>query len=168
VAPLPQGQRDPTDETDETRETDETEVSDTTDVTDTTGAVVAAGAVVFDDRGRVLLVRRGHAPSAGEWTLPGGRVEAGETPEAAVVRELREETALVGRVVASLGVVTLTREGTTYAIHEYVVECLDEASEPSAGDDAADVRWVAPDALAALGVRADAIAVIRRGLLGNR
>ena len=155
MAPLPQGQRDSADETDET------------------GAIVAAGAVVIDDRGRVLLVRRGHAPSVGEWTLPGGRVEASETPEAAVVRELREETALVGRVVASLGVVTLTREGTTYAIHEYVVECLGGASEPSlararAGDDAAEVRWVAPEALAALGVRQDAIAVIRRGLACTR
>jgi 8-oxo-dGTP diphosphatase len=158
VAPPPQGQRDAADQTG-AGEAGETCV------------IVAAGAVVVDDRGRVLLVRRGHAPSAGEWTLPGGRVEAGETPEAAVVRELREETALAGRVVASLGVVTLTREGATYAIHEYLVECLDAASEPSAaraGDDAADVRWVAPDALVALGVRPDAIAVIRRGLLGNR
>jgi mutator protein MutT len=130
-------------------------------------AIVAAGAVVVDDRGRVLLIRRGHAPSAGEWTLPGGRVEAGETPEVAVVRELREETALEGRVVASLGVVTVAREGETYAIHEYLVR----PAKPSranagvrAGDDAADVRWVEAGELAALGVRSDAVAVIERGL----
>src|ERR1019366_8751461 len=104
---------------------------------------------------------------AGEWTLPGGRVEAGETPEVAVVRELREETALEGRVVASLGVVTVAREGETYAIHEYLVR----PAKPSranagvrAGDDAADVRWVEAGELAALGVRSDAVAVIERGL----
>ena len=125
-------------------------------------AIVAAGAVVVDDEGRVLLVRRGHAPSAGEWTLPGGRVEAGETPEAAIVRELREETALVASVVASLGVVTLEREGATYVIHEYLVR--PESHVASAGDDAADVRWVEERELAALGVRSDAVAIIRRGL----
>jgi mutator protein MutT len=123
---------------------------------------VAAGAVVVDDEGRVLLVRRGHAPSAGEWTLPGGRVEAGETPEAAIVRELREETALVASVVASLGVVTLEREGATYVVHEYLVR--PESQVASAGDDAAEVRWVEDRELAALGVRAEAVAVIRRGL----
>ncbi len=77
--------------------------------------VVAAGAVVFDGLGRVLLVRRGHAPSLGEWTLlPGGRVEPGESPEAAVVRELREETALDGRVIASLGVVAVVGAGVRW------------------------------------------------------
>jgi mutator protein MutT len=125
--------------------------------------VVAAGAVVVDPEGRVLLVRRGHAPSAGEWTLPGGRVEANETPEDAVVRELREETALTVRVLAALGVVTLEREGATYVIHEFLVHAEAPAAA-RAGDDAADLRWVAPDSIASLGVRADAVAVVEKGL----
>ena len=76
---------------------------------------MAAGVVVVDPIERVLLVRRGRPPAAGEWTLPGGRVEDGESPEAAAVRELREETAIDGRVVASLGVVEIEREGVRYA-----------------------------------------------------
>ncbi len=129
--------------------------------------IEAAGAVVVDGRGRVLLVRRGRAPSAGEWTLPGGRVEAGESSDAAVLRELREETAVEGRVVASLGVVEVRRDGEVYAIHEYLVAPVSDALA-RAGDDAADVRWVRRDELDALHVRADAIAVVERGLALRR
>jgi mutator protein MutT len=129
--------------------------------------VLAAGAVVFDAQRRVLLVRRGRAPSAGEWTLPGGRVEPGETPEQAVVRELREETAIEGRIVAALGVMVIERQNggvgagvaVRYAIHEFAMEPVGDAA-PRAGDDAADARWVARDELTRLGVRADAIAVV--------
>ena len=127
--------------------------------------VLAAGAVVLDAQRRVLLVRRGRAPSAGEWTLPGGRIEPGETPEQAVVRELLEETAIEGRIVAALGVVVIERAGVgagvavRYAIHEFAMEPVGGAA-PRAGDDAADARWVARDELARLGVRADAIAVV--------
>lgn len=121
--------------------------------------VVAAGAVVLDPGGRVLLVRRGRAPSAGEWTLPGGRLEPGESPEQAVVRELREETAIEGRIVAALGVVVIEREGSRYAIHEFAITPVGE-TPLRPGDDASDARWAARDELAPLGVRADAIAVV--------
>jgi 8-oxo-dGTP diphosphatase len=127
-------------------------------------AVLAAGAVVIDDGERILLVRRGRSPSAGEWTLPGGRVEAGEAPEAAVVRELREETAIEARVVAPLGVVTIARDDVVYAIHEFLMASQSDEA-PRAGDDAADARWATREDLDALGVRSDAIAVIDRGLL---
>jgi len=125
--------------------------------------VVAAGAVVVDRLERVLLVRRARPPAAGEWTLPGGRVEKGESPHAAAVRELREETAIDGRVVAPLGVVAIERGGTLYAIHEFLVEAASEGPA-RAGDDAAEVRWARRSELEAIGVRADAIAVIERGL----
>ena len=121
----------------------------------------------MDARGRVLLVRRGRAPSAGEWTLPGGRVEAGESSDAAVLRELREETAVEGRVLASLGVVEVRRDAEIFAIHEYLVAPMSDAPA-RAGDDAADVRWALPDELDALHVRADAIAVVERGLALRR
>jgi mutator protein MutT len=132
-----------------------------------TGAcVVAAGAVVIDERGRVLLVRRGRSPSVGEWTLPGGRVEPGESPEAAVVRELREETGLLGRPTSALGVVTIERDGVHYAIHEFSVALAEPAGDAALrpGDDAAEARWARRDELPTLGVRADAIAVIDRAL----
>jgi 8-oxo-dGTP diphosphatase len=128
---------------------------------------VAAGAVVLDPRERVLLVRRGRAPSAGEWTLPGGRVEEGESPRAAAVRELREETAIDGKVVASLGIVEIEREGIRYSIHEFLVAPAG-VGLARACDDAADVRWAAREELEGIGVRSDAIAVVDRGLALRR
>jgi 8-oxo-dGTP diphosphatase len=125
--------------------------------------MIAAGAVVVDRRGRVLLIRRAHPPLAGEWTLPGGRVEANESPEEAIVRELREEASIETCIVAPLGVADVVGDGFAYSIHEYLVAPLDDAS-PRAGDDAADVRWAERTELEALGVGADAIAVIDRGL----
>ncbi len=129
--------------------------------------IEAAGAVVVSADERLLLVRRGRPPAAGEWTLPGGRVEAGESSDAAVLRELREETAIEGRVVASLGVVEIARESVTFAIHEYLVAPVSDGP-PRAGDDADEVRWVLRAELEDLGVRADAIAVVDRGLALRR
>jgi 8-oxo-dGTP diphosphatase len=61
---------------------------------------VAVGAFVFDPEGRVLLVERGQPPGAGLWTVPGGRLEPGETLAQGVAREVREETGLVVEVGA--------------------------------------------------------------------
>jgi ADP-ribose pyrophosphatase YjhB (NUDIX family) len=135
---------------------------------------VVVGAVVLDVRGRVLLVRRRRPPSAGSWSLPGGHVEPGESLDAAIQREVLEETAVRARVVCALCVVPVAREGYAYAIHEHLLMPLDPAGpEPQAGDDAADARWVDPEEAAAMGLRPDAQAVVatalaearRRGLL---
>jgi 8-oxo-dGTP diphosphatase len=125
--------------------------------------IVAVGAVCLGPDGRVIVIRRGRPPSEGAWTLPGGRVEPGETLDRAVVREVREETAMETRVVCALGPVTIDREGTRYVIHEHLVVPVDD-TPPRAGDDAADVRWVSRDALPGLGVRPDAIAVVDQAL----
>src|SRR4051794_11641248 len=69
--------------------------------------VVCAGAVIRDDAGRLLLIRRGRQPSLGLWSLPGGRVEAGESPSQAAAREVREETGLVVEVGALVGSVEI-------------------------------------------------------------
>ncbi len=68
----------------------------------TTRPELAVSAAIFRD-GRVLVVRRAQAPAAGSWTLPGGRVELGETLVAAVTREVAEETALIIRVKGLAG-----------------------------------------------------------------
>jgi ADP-ribose pyrophosphatase YjhB (NUDIX family) len=125
---------------------------------------VAVGAVVLDGTARVLLVRRGRPPGRGDWTLPGGRVESGEALEDAVAREVREETGVAARVVCGLGVVAIVREGFSFAIHEHLLVPLTDSPIPTAGDDADDACWAAREALATLGVRADAVAVIDRGL----
>jgi 8-oxo-dGTP diphosphatase len=127
------------------------------------GAVPAVGAVVLDGRGHVLLVCRGRPPAVGTWTLPGGRVEAGESPEVAIVRELKEETSLATAIVCPLGEVILEREGTTFRVQEYLLVPLDD-TVPEAGDDAADVCWASLEDLESLGVLDDAMAVIKRSL----
>ena len=108
-------------------------------------AALCVGAVVVHD-GCLLLVRRGHEPDAGSWSVPGGRVESGESLEDAVRRELREETALAGSVVRFLG--SVTRSGPTYEfeIHDFLVE-VDDPSVAFPGDDADALQWAPLDSL---------------------
>ena len=101
---------------------------------------MCVGAIVIDD-GRLLLVRRGRGPAAGEWTVPGGRVERDELLEEAVVRELAEETGIEGVCGDLVGVVERFDEGEHFVILDYEVRLL-EAAEPTAGDDAAEATWV--------------------------
>lgn len=101
---------------------------------------VCVGAVVVHD-GNLLLIRRGHGPAAGEWSVPGGRVEHGELLAEAVVRELREETGLDGVCGELLGWVERFDEPHHFVILDFEATVLD-GEVPVAGDDAAEVRWV--------------------------
>jgi mutator protein MutT len=101
---------------------------------------VCVGAIVVDDE-RLLLVRRGHGPAAGEWSVPGGRVEPGETVQEAVVREVLEETGLEGVCGELIGWVERIGEDHHFVILDFEVTLL-EARDPTAGDDAAEARWV--------------------------
>ena len=132
--------------------------------------VAGVGAVILD-QGRVLLVKRGHAPLKGEWSLPGGAVELGETLEAAVAREVLEETGLVvdvGPVVEVIDRVHRDADGRVeyhYIVVDYLCQMSGSADAgPAAGSDADDVQWVPIEDLAALRVQATAIAVIRKAL----
>ncbi|MBL8775555.1 MAG: NUDIX domain-containing protein [Acidimicrobiales bacterium] len=98
------------------------------------------GAVVVDDE-RLLLVRRGHGPAAGTWSVPGGRIEAGETVQEAVVRELLEETGIEGVCGELIGWAERIDDGRHAVILDFAVTLL-EAAEPIAGDDATEARWV--------------------------
>lgn len=104
------------------------------------GPILAVGAVVAHD-GSLLLVRRGHGPAAGEWSVPGGRVEQSEVLAAAVVRELREETGLEGICGELLGWTERFDDEDHFVILTFRVTVL-EHGEPHAGDDAAEVLWV--------------------------
>lgn len=101
---------------------------------------VCVGAVVIEE-GRLLLVRRARAPAAGRWSIPGGRVERGESLAGAVVRELTEETGLHGRCEGFVGWSELITDEHHAVILDFRVR-VGEGSTPMAGDDAADVRWV--------------------------
>ena len=123
--------------------------------------------MVVDRGGSVLLVRRAKSPAAGTWTVPGGRVEHGESLESAVVRELREETGIGGRVVDRLGCETLVAGGVAYSIHEHLLVPTGDG-ELRAGDDAAEVRWASSEDLVALGVETRMRAVIERAIAAAR
>ena len=102
---------------------------------------VCVGAVVVED-GRLLLIRRGRGPAQGEWSVPGGRVEAGELLAEAVVRELAEETGLEGVCGELVGWVERVGDGHHFVILDFAVTLLDPDAEPTAGDDAAEAAWI--------------------------
>jgi 8-oxo-dGTP diphosphatase len=107
---------------------------------------LCVGAVAVHD-GNLLLIRRGHGPAAGEWSLPGGRVEEGELLAEAVVRELLEETGLEAVCGSMVGWVE--RLGEDGADHHFVILDFDvtvlDDRDPVAGDDAAEAAWVPLD-----------------------
>jgi ADP-ribose pyrophosphatase YjhB (NUDIX family) len=105
----------------------------------------------------MLLILRGHDPGRGLWSIPGGRIEPGETPEQAVVREVREETGLAVRCGPLLGSAELPGlAGAVVDIRDYRAYLLaDSAPIPTAGDDAADVRWVSDAEAAAMDERGE-------------
>jgi 8-oxo-dGTP diphosphatase len=111
--------------------------------------VPCVGAIVRDQAGRLLLIQRGHEPETGRWSLPGGRLEPGESDPQAVVRETREETGLqvtCGPLVGSVERPGLG--GAVLDIRDYSATVT--GGTLTAGDDAADARWVSPTDLAGL------------------
>ena len=133
------------------------------------GSVVpCVGAVIKDDRGRLLLIKRGHAPGAGLWSLPGGRIEPGETDAEALVREMREETGLVIEAGQLIGTVRRpAQDGGLLDIRDYAATVT--GGTLRAGDDAADARWVAASELETLPVTEGLVeALTSWGVLGQR
>lgn len=123
--------------------------------------VACVGAVVLDPAGRLLLVRRGHEPSRGLWSVPGGRIEPGESAAAAVEREVREETGLPVRAGAELGRVRIAGPGVVYDVVDLTCALLDPAAVPVAGDDAAEVTFADAAALQRLACTPDLLATLR-------
>jgi mutator protein MutT len=131
--------------------------------------VLGVGAVILDGD-RVVLVKRAHEPLKGRWSLPGGAVEVGETLEAALIREVAEETGLeirVGPVVEVLDRIHLT-EDRRVEFHFVIVDYLCRVKRNAgggglaAGSDADDVRWVSAADLDQYALTDPAIAVIRK------
>ena len=127
--------------------------------------VVGVGAVVLDGN-RVLLIRRANEPLKGQWSLPGGGVELGETLEQAVAREVQEETGLdveVGPIVDVLDRIATDPSG--HVEHHFVLVdfvCRASGGILGSASDADAVEWVPLDALPDYGVAGMTIAVIRK------
>jgi 8-oxo-dGTP diphosphatase len=122
--------------------------------------IPCVGAVIKDEAGRMLMILRGHEPAKGLWSIPGGRVEPGESDEQAVIREVREETGLEVACGVLLGTVERPGlDGAVIEIRDYYAFAV--GGQLAAGDDAADARWVTPAEITAL----DAAGQLTFGLL---
>jgi 8-oxo-dGTP diphosphatase len=111
--------------------------------------IPCVGAIIKDPGGRLLLIKRGHAPQAGRWSLPGGRVEPGESDQQAVIREIREETGLQVQCDQLVGRVERPwPPDAVLEIRDYAATVT--GGTLGAGDDAADARWVSPAELGSL------------------
>ena len=107
------------------------------------------GAVVID-QGRLLLIRRGRGPARGLWSVPGGRVEWGESLAAAVEREVAEETGLTVSCGDLVGWVELIGDDHHYVVVDFRARLVGEPGPLRAGDDADDAAWVPLDDLASV------------------
>jgi mutator protein MutT len=127
--------------------------------------IVAVGAVIIDGD-RVLLVKRANEPLKGEWSLPGGAVEVGESLEAALMREVREETCLdviVGPVIEVLDRIRVDEADRVeyhYVIIDYL--CRPQGGTAACGSDADDVQWADRGDLPAYHLTPAAAAVIEK------
>lgn len=129
--------------------------------------VVGVGAVIVRD-GKALLIKRAHEPRKGEWSLPGGLVDLGESLADAVRREVMEETGLgvdLGPIIETFDRVHRDDEGRIryhFVIVDFV--CWSDGGDAAAGSDAEAVAWVTAAEIDDYKVNAHAKAVVLRGL----
>jgi ADP-ribose pyrophosphatase len=134
--------------------------------------IVGVGAVIVDRaRRRVVLVQRAAPPLEGQWSLPGGMVELGETLRAAAEREAQEETGLVVKAAEIVEVLDRIISGANgRPQYHYVLidfRCEVQSGELRAGGDAADAAWASEEDLAKFKLEAAAVGVIRKALSGR-
>ena len=125
--------------------------------------VLGVGVVVWHGE-RVLLVQRVRPPRQGQWSLPGGAQQLGETVADAARRELLEEAGItveLGQIIATIDLIERTADGRV-RYHYTLIDFVAEAPLPDLrpGDDAADARWFALDELDALGLWSETLRVI--------
>jgi len=88
----------------------------------------------------VLIIQRGTPPRKGEWSIPGGRIETGESEPEAALRELFEETGVIATLGPKVATIPALFEDYNYLLHDYAATWV--SGEPQAGDDAAQAKFV--------------------------
>ncbi len=133
--------------------------------------LIGVGAIIID-RDQVLLVKRGHPPLQGEWSIPGGVLEVGELLRDAAIREAGEETGLTVETADLLGVFdrVLRDEAGRVCYHYVLVDflCRRVSGEAQAAGDADEVRWFSEEQAAQLPLAKDTMEVIRQGFQKTR
>lgn len=104
---------------------------------------VAVGGIVFNHRKQILLIRRNQPPAMGFWSIPGGKLEPGESLVEGCQREIQEETGLLTEIKNIIAVVERRVEGFHYVIIDYLALLVDEENcQPIAQSDVSAARWV--------------------------
>lgn len=112
--------------------------------------LVGVSGIVFNRSQEVLLIRRNQAPARGLWSIPGGKVDAGESFTDACIREIKEETHLVTHVLSLVAVVERRIENFHYIVLDFLMALSDtENCQPIAQTDASEARWVSIEQLKA-------------------
>lgn len=143
--------------------------------------LIGVGGVIVDRRGRTVLIRRGSEPLRGEWSIPGGTLELGETLEQGIIRELREETGLEVRVLELIelfdriypgdgstgaGAKDKNRPRFHYVIADYLCEWV--AGEPRAGSDVTDLAFAQEEELARFHLTETATRILKKAFAMHR
>lgn len=127
---------------------------------------VGVGAIIIE-QGKIVLIKRGHAPALGEWSIPGGTLEAGETLREGVMREAREETGLIVEPGELLGVFdrVLRDEQQRTRYHYVLIDflCRRKSGDLIASGDADEARWFTQQEVSNIPLPEDTAEVIRRG-----
>ena len=126
---------------------------------------VAVGGIVFKDN-RVLLVRRGKPPAEGDWAIPGGSVNLGETLQQAVERELLEETGITvkaNEITYVFDVIPRDRDGRI-RFHYVIIDLMADyiGGQARAGDDVSDAKWIAAHELKDLPINSSTLGLLKK------
>ena len=122
--------------------------------------IQCVGVICFKED-EVLLIRRAVPPRAGEWSIPGGRIEPGETEQQAALRELLEETSITAKLGPKIELVVAEFDGKIYHLHDYAAQWL--SGQPTPNEEVWETRFVPLAQITTYGMWDRTVDVISKG-----